>query len=116
MASTSIDQQDISQENQHDRKTSLEEFGIGDVDDVLDPQEEKLLRNLYRAFIPSIMLTDLSCFLDCTNIGGSPLCIVWSLATIFTGFIQNVAALYARTLILGACEAGLFPCLNLYST
>jgi MFS family permease len=44
------------------------------------------------------------------------LCIVWSLATIFTGFVQNVAALYATRLILGACEAGLFPCLNLYLT
>jgi len=44
------------------------------------------------------------------------LCIVWSLTTIFTGFIQSVGALYATRLILGACEAGLFPCLNLYLT
>ena len=44
------------------------------------------------------------------------LCIVWSLTTIFTGFIQSVPALYATRLILGACEAGLFPCLNLYLT
>ncbi|OJJ32725.1 hypothetical protein ASPWEDRAFT_42737 [Aspergillus wentii DTO 134E9] len=44
------------------------------------------------------------------------LCVVWSIATIFTGFIHNVAALYATRLILGACEAGLFPCLNLYLT
>ena len=46
----------------------------------------------------------------------SGLCIVWSVVTIFTGFIQNVASLYATRLILGACEAGLFPCLNLYLT
>jgi MFS family permease len=44
------------------------------------------------------------------------LCIVWSLTTIFTGFIQSVGSLYATRLILGACEAGLFPCLNLYLT
>lgn len=44
------------------------------------------------------------------------LCIVWSITTVFTGFIHNVASLYATRLILGACEAGLFPCLNLYLT
>ncbi|PGH09856.1 hypothetical protein AJ79_05582 [Helicocarpus griseus UAMH5409] len=44
------------------------------------------------------------------------LCIVWSLATIFSGFIVNVGGLYAVRLILGACEAGLFPSLNLYLT
>lgn len=44
------------------------------------------------------------------------LCIVWSLTTIFTGFIESVGSLYATRLILGACEAGLFPCLNLYLT
>ena len=44
------------------------------------------------------------------------LCVVWSLTTIFTGFIQNVGGLYATRLILGACEAGLFPGLNLYLT
>lgn len=44
------------------------------------------------------------------------LCVIWSLATIFSGFIQNVASLYATRLILGACEAGLFPSLNLYLT
>ncbi|OAQ66503.1 MFS transporter [Pochonia chlamydosporia 170] len=44
------------------------------------------------------------------------LCVVWSLATIFSGFITNVAGLYAVRLILGACEAGLFPALNLYLT
>jgi len=41
---------------------------------------------------------------------------VWSLATIFSGFITNVAALYATRLLLGVCEAGLFPSLNLYLT
>ncbi|KAF9873327.1 major facilitator superfamily transporter [Colletotrichum karsti] len=44
------------------------------------------------------------------------LCIVWSLATIFSGFITNIGGLYAVRLILGACEAGLFPTLNLYLT
>jgi len=44
------------------------------------------------------------------------LCVVWSLTTIFMGFIQNVGGLYATRLILGACEAGLFPSLNLYLT
>jgi MFS family permease len=44
------------------------------------------------------------------------LCIVWSLVTIFSGFISNVGGLYATRLILGACEGGLFPCLNLYLT
>ncbi|KAL7948431.1 major facilitator superfamily domain-containing protein [Trichoderma barbatum] len=44
------------------------------------------------------------------------LCTVWSLTTIFSGFIHNVPGLYAVRLILGACEAGLFPALNLYLT
>lgn len=44
------------------------------------------------------------------------LCVVWSLITIFSGFINNVAGLYATRLLLGACEAGLFPSLNLYLT
>ncbi|EXJ96271.1 hypothetical protein A1O1_01397 [Capronia coronata CBS 617.96] len=44
------------------------------------------------------------------------LCVVWSLTTIFSGFIQNVGGLYASRLVLGACEAGLFPSLTLYLT
>ena len=44
------------------------------------------------------------------------LAIVWSLVTIFSGFIQNIGGLYATRLILGACEGGLFPGLNLYLT
>ena len=46
----------------------------------------------------------------------SSLCVVWSIVTIFSGFIQNVGGLYATRLILGACEAGLFPGLNIYLT
>ncbi|KUM56448.1 hypothetical protein ACN42_g10767 [Penicillium freii] len=135
------------------------------LDVVLDPKKEaKLLAKLDAAFVPIIMLTYLTCFLDRSSIGNvkvanmpedinaSPdefstavsifyvtyvlfeapwavmmkkltprniltaLCIVWSLTTIFTGFIQSVGSLYATRLILGACEAGLFPCLNLYLT
>ncbi|KAK0638951.1 major facilitator superfamily domain-containing protein [Cercophora newfieldiana] len=44
------------------------------------------------------------------------LCVVWSLTTIFSGFITNVGGLYAARLVLGACEGGLFPGLNLYLT
>ncbi|KAL6866847.1 MFS general substrate transporter [Trichoderma novae-zelandiae] len=44
------------------------------------------------------------------------LCVVWSVTTICTGFIHNVAGLYAVRLVLGACEAGLFPVMNLYLT
>lgn len=45
--------------------------GVTDVDDVvLDPKKErKLLLKLDFAFIPIIMFTYLSCFLDRTNIG-----------------------------------------------
>ncbi|BFZ63714.1 hypothetical protein YB2330_004846 [Saitoella coloradoensis] len=42
--------------------------------------------------------------------------IAWSLCTIFTCFVQNYAGLVAVRLIMGACEAGLFPSLNLYLT
>lgn len=34
----------------------------------------------------------------------SSLAVVWSLTTIFSGFIQNIGGLYATRLILGACE------------
>jgi MFS family permease len=44
------------------------------------------------------------------------LCIVWSLTTVFSGFITNIAGLYVSRLVLGACEGGLFPGLNLYLT
>ncbi|KAK8213606.1 hypothetical protein M8818_002910 [Zalaria obscura] len=44
------------------------------------------------------------------------LCVVWSLVTIFSGFITSIGGLYATRLILGACEGGLFPGLNLYLT
>lgn len=44
------------------------------------------------------------------------LCIIWSLTTIFSGFITNIGGLYAARLVLGACEGGLFPGLNLYLT
>lgn len=44
------------------------------------------------------------------------LCVIWSLTTIFSGFIVNIGGLYATRLILGTCEAGLFPSLNLYLT
>lgn len=44
------------------------------------------------------------------------LCIVWSLTTIFSGFITSPGGLYAARLVLGACEGGLFPALNLYLT
>ncbi|KAK0614384.1 major facilitator superfamily domain-containing protein [Immersiella caudata] len=44
------------------------------------------------------------------------LCVVWSLTTIFSGFVTNVGGLYAARLVLGACEGGLFPGLNLYLT
>jgi MFS family permease len=48
------------------------------------------------------------------TIGG--LCVVWSVTTIGSGFINNVGGLYAARLVLGACEGGLFPGLNLYLT
>ncbi|KAF2147616.1 MFS general substrate transporter [Myriangium duriaei CBS 260.36] len=44
------------------------------------------------------------------------LCLVWSLTTLCSGWITNIGGLYATRLILGACEAGLFPSLNLYLT
>lgn len=44
------------------------------------------------------------------------LCIIWSLTTIFCGFVTSIGGLYAARLVLGACEGGLFPGLNLYLT
>ena len=46
----------------------------------------------------------------------SALCVVWSLTTIFSGFTSSPGALYATRLVLGACEGGLFPALNIYLT
>ncbi len=57
---------------------------------------------LLKKLTPRVLLTSLS--------------VVWSLTTIFSGFIQNVGGLYASRLVLGACEAGLFPSLTLYIT
>lgn len=55
-------------------QASPEETAIGDIDDVvLDPaKEKKLLMKLDMAFVPIIMLTYLSCFLDRSNIGEYP--------------------------------------------
>lgn len=44
------------------------------------------------------------------------LCVVWSLTTIFSGFVTSIGGMYAARLVLGACEGGLFPGLNLYLT
>lgn len=46
----------------------------------------------------------------------SLLCVVWSLTTVFSGFVTNIGGLYAARLVLGACEGGLFPGVNLYIT
>ncbi|KAJ5222179.1 uncharacterized protein N7469_011066 [Penicillium citrinum] len=153
----------LQKEGDHDK---IDETCTGEaLDVVLDPRKEKkLLAKLDLAFVPIIMLTYLTCFLDRSNIGNvkvahmpedigasssefsiavsifyvtyvlfeapwavlmkkltprnilTGLCIIWSLTTIFSGFIESVGSLYATRLILGACEAGLFPCLNLYLT
>lgn len=53
-------------------KASIDQ-GIAIENVVLDPKKEaKLLLKLDLAFVPIIMLTYLSCFLDRTNIGTSP--------------------------------------------
>ncbi|KAK0667079.1 major facilitator superfamily domain-containing protein [Cercophora samala] len=112
---------------------------------IVKKYEKRLLLKLDAVFVPIIMLVYLSCFLDRTNISnvkvaGMPedigasdaefstavkltprvvltgLCVVWSLTTIFSGFITSVEGLHAARLILGACEGGLFPGLNLYLT
>ena len=57
---------------------------------------------LLKKLTPRFLLTGLS--------------VVWSLTTIFSGFISSPGGLYAARLILGACEGGLFPSLNLYLT
>ncbi|KAJ5462522.1 hypothetical protein N7475_007466 [Penicillium sp. IBT 31633x] len=151
---------------QKDDAEVVNEAIVGEnLDVLLDPKKEKkLLAKLDIAFVPIIMLTYLTCFLDRSSIGNvkvanmpedihasesefatavsifyvtyvifeapwavlmkkltprnilTGLCIVWSLTTIFTGFIESVGSLYATRLILGVCEAGLFPCLNLYLT
>ncbi|KAL4938547.1 hypothetical protein BDV06DRAFT_231701 [Aspergillus oleicola] len=44
------------------------------------------------------------------------LCVIWSVTTIANGLIKNIGGLYACRLVLGACEGGLFPSLNLYLT
>ncbi|KAF7712980.1 MFS-type transporter [Penicillium ucsense] len=140
----------------HKRRDSVavDDSAAGEAMDVhLDPALEcRLLMKLDIAFVPIIMLTYLSCFLDRSNIGnvkvaGMPedihasdsqfstaisifyvtyvlfespwavlmkkltprniltgLCIVWSFTTVFSGFIDSVASLYATRLILGACQ------------
>ncbi|KAI3536528.1 major facilitator superfamily transporter [Colletotrichum filicis] len=44
------------------------------------------------------------------------LCVIWSVTTVANGLIRNVGGLYACRLVLGACEGGLFPSLNMYLT
>ncbi|RDW61720.1 allantoate permease family MFS transporter [Aspergillus mulundensis] len=44
------------------------------------------------------------------------LCIIWSVTTIANGLIHNIGGLYVCRLVLGACEGGLFPSLNMYLT
>ncbi|KAH7323075.1 high-affinity nicotinic acid transporter [Stachybotrys elegans] len=40
----------------------------------------------------------------------------WSIVTIGTAFVRSYEALVAVRVILGACEAGFFPCISLYIT
>ncbi|KAK1660147.1 major facilitator superfamily domain-containing protein [Colletotrichum godetiae] len=44
------------------------------------------------------------------------LCVIWSVTTVVNGLIRNVGGLYACRLVLGACEGGLLPSLNMYLT
>ncbi|KAF3810049.1 putative transporter [Colletotrichum gloeosporioides] len=44
------------------------------------------------------------------------LCIIWSVTTIANGLLKNIGGLYACRLVLGACQGGLFPSLNMYLT
>ncbi|KAJ5919516.1 hypothetical protein N7454_009351 [Penicillium verhagenii] len=127
----------------HELKVIDESSNGESLDVVLDPtMEKKLLVKLDLFFVPIIMLTYLSCFLDRSNIGNvkvagmpadihasdsefstavsifyatyvifespwavlmkkltprnilSGLCIVWSLTTVFTGFIESVGSRY----------------------
>lgn len=63
-------EQRISLQKEGDRD-KIDETCTGEaLDVVLDPQKErKLLAKLDLAFVPIIMLTYLSCFLDRSNIG-----------------------------------------------
>lgn len=40
--------------------------------------------------------------------------VCWSVVTLGTGFIKNYAQALVMRLLLGACEAGLFPCLTFF--
>lgn len=42
--------------------------------------------------------------------------VTWGIVTIATGFVQNTTQLYLARILLGVCEAGLFPGLLLYLT
>lgn len=44
------------------------------------------------------------------------LCVIWSVTTIANGLLVNVGGLYACRLVLGFCEGGLLPSLNMYLT
>jgi len=57
---------------------------------------------IVKRFSPRLILTGLS--------------VIWSAATIANGLIHSVGGLYACRLVLGACEGGLFPSLNMYLT
>ena len=68
----STDKNDISLEDaKTDIRKSIDDASVRAVEDiVLDPKKEaKLLVKLDAAFVPIIMLTYLTCFLDRTNIG-----------------------------------------------
>lgn len=70
----STDKNDIPVEDPPaDAKKSLEVASVHEADEiVLDPKKEaKLLVKLDFAFVPIIMFTYLTCFLDRTNIGQS---------------------------------------------
>lgn len=40
----------------------------------------------------------------------------WAIVTVGTAFVKNFGQLVAVRVLLGACEAGFFPCLSLYIT
>lgn len=68
----STDKNDIPLEDaKTDIRKSIDDASVRAVEDiVLDPKKEaKLLVKLDAAFVPIIMLTYLTCFLDRTNIG-----------------------------------------------
>lgn len=90
--------------------------GLSDQLELSGPQLSTSISVFYATYVSLIVPIVLAVRWLKTNRAVSVMLLSWSLVTIGTAFVRHYHSLIVCRLILGICEAGLFPCISLYIT